>query len=149
LAPPAAAPAPAAASLGARARRLAAANFVLSIALAIAWFAWQAASGLAETDPARLRVNRVPLGAAVLLLVQIGLYVLYRRRGELDGLVRVFALLLGVVQLLQSAVVGALAHALYGEPFPTAAQMVTWYLCASNLLFALVGPPRPLTPPAG
>jgi len=138
--PPPAAPSRAASALQ-RLRALAAWNFVASIVGAIAWFAWQGVSGLMQADPARLRINRVPLGAAFLVIIQIVLLLLYRRRGELTGMVRVFALLLGTIQLLQSVVVGWIAYSVYEQPFPTAVQEVGWYLCASNLLFALVGPP--------
>ena len=125
----------------ARLRAFAAWNFVASVVVAIAWFAWQGVAGLMQADPARMRVNRVPLGAAVLVLIQLALLVMYRKRGELIPLVRLFATLLGTVQLLQSVVVAWIAYLMYEQPFPTAAQEVTWYLCISNFLFALLGPP--------
>jgi hypothetical protein len=127
----------------ARLRAFTAANFLLSIAFAIAWFGWQLVAGLGEIDPAKMRINRVPLGAAVLILIQLGLLLLYRRRGGIVGLVRVCAALLGTVQFLQSVVVAWIASALYAQDFPTSMHLVSWYLCASNLLFAAVGPPAP------
>jgi len=131
----------------ARLRELAAWNFVVSIVLAIAWFAWQGTLGLLQTDPSRMRINRVPLGAAFLVLVQVALLVMYRKRGELIPLVRVFATLLGTVQLLQSVVVAWLAALMYDQPFPTATHEVSWYLCFSNFLFALFAPPSAPAPP--
>jgi hypothetical protein len=124
-----------------RLRAFAAWNFVASIAVAIVWFGWEGVAALMQADPTRLRINRVPLGAAFLVVIQIVLLLLYRRRGEITGLVRVFAALLGTVQFLQSVVVAWIAYTVYEQPFPTALQEVSWYLCASNLLFALAGPP--------
>jgi hypothetical protein len=124
-----------------RLRRLVTLNFVLSIGVAIAWFSWQAISGLAEVDPAKLRINRIPLGAAVLVIVQIILYVLYRKQREISGLVRVFAAVLGVVQVLSSVVVAWIVGVAYDQPFPTAIHMLGWYMSASNLAFAFIGPP--------
>jgi len=124
-----------------RLRAFAAWNFLASILIAIAWFGWEGIAGLMQADPARMRINRVPLGAAFLVVIQLVLLVMYRRRGELTALVRVFAALLGTVQLLQSVVVAWIVYLMYEQPFPTAVQEVSWYLCASNLLFALAGPP--------
>ncbi len=133
-------------------RRVFTFNFTLSIVIAILWFSWQTVHGLSEVDPTKLRINRIPLGAAVLVVVQIVLYVLYRKGGELVGLVRVFAAVLGVVQVLSSVVVAWIAHVAYDQPFPTDIHVLGWYLCFSNLAFAFLGPARqtaPKMPPAG
>jgi hypothetical protein len=124
-----------------RLRRLVTFNFVLSIAVAVVWFSWQTISGLAETDPTKLRINRVPLGAAVLVVIQVVLYALYRRSREISGLVRVFAAMLGVVQFLSSVVVAWIAGVAYDQPFPTPVHILGWYLCSANLAFAFIGPP--------
>ena len=121
--------------------RIASLNFVAAIAVGIAWFAVQIAVGLAETDPTILRTNRVPLGAAVLIIVQLILLVLYLRSSELTGLVRVFAAAMGLLQLLQ-VLVGAIAAVADGFAFPTATHGVMAYLALSNLAFAALGKPR-------
>jgi hypothetical protein len=73
------------------ARRLVSINFLLAIGIALVFYGWLIASGLSETDPNLLRANRMPLGAAFLSLVEVGLLVLYLRRGDLVGLVRVLS----------------------------------------------------------
>lgn len=113
--------------------------FLASIGLGIAWFAIQAWTGLQETDPARLRINRVPLGALVIIGVEILLLVLYLKAGELVGMVRVIAGIMGVVQILQSVVVALIAHYAEDLPFPEPSHVVTWVLAAANVLYALFG----------
>lgn len=113
--------------------------FLASIGLGVAWFALQAWSGLQETDPTRLRINRVPLGAFMIIVVELILLALYLRAGELVGMVRVIAGIMGVVQLLQSLVVGLIAHYAEGLPFPEPSHVVMWFLAGANLLYALLG----------
>jgi hypothetical protein len=62
--------------------------------------------------------------------------------------VRVLAAVIGIVQILQSVVVGYLAHYAEGTPFPETNHMVTWALAACNLLYALVGERAGSTKPA-
>jgi hypothetical protein len=121
------------------ARRLVSMNFLLAISIALVFYVWLIASGLSETDPNVLRSNRVPLGAAFLSLVEIALLVLYIRRGDLVGLVRVLSAILGVIGLIQTIVIPLLNQALYGTPFPTPGHMLMWYVYASHLLFAAFG----------
>jgi hypothetical protein len=117
-------------------------NFLAAIVIGIAWFAIQAIIVLQETDPTKLRVNRTPLGAAVIIVVEMILLALYLKAGELVGIVRTFAGIMGVVQLLQGVVVALIAHLTEGVPFPTASHYVIWYLAASNVLYALLGEGR-------
>jgi hypothetical protein len=117
-------------------------NFLAAIVIGIAWFAVQAILVLQETDPTKLRINRVPLGAGVIIVVELLLLGLYLKAGELVGLVRTFAGIMGVVQLLQGVVVAWIAHVAEGTPFPTGSHMVIWYLAASNLLYAFLGEGR-------
>jgi hypothetical protein len=121
------------------ARRLASMNFLLAIGTALALYAWLIASGLSETDPNVLRSNRVPLGAAFLSIVELALLVLYLRRRDLVGLVRVLAAILGVIGLIQTVIIPLLNEALYGTVFPTPGHMLLWYVYASHLLFAAFG----------
>lgn len=114
-------------------------NFLLAIGTALVFYGWLIASGLAETDPNVLRSNRMPLGAAFLSLVEIALLVLYLRRGDLVGLVRVLSAILGVVGLIQTVVIPLLNEALYGTVFPTSGHMLMWYVYVSHLLFAALG----------
>lgn len=137
------------------ARRLVSMNFLLAIGIALVFYAWLIASGLSETDPNVLRSNRVPLGAAFLSLVELALLVLYLRRGDLVGLVRVLSAILGVIGLIQTVVIPLLNQALYGTVFPTPGHMLMWYVYASHLLFAALGmavtgarPARPLEQPS-
>ncbi|MFO0480327.1 MAG: hypothetical protein ACK52M_01730 [bacterium] len=123
------------------ARRFVSINFLLAIAVVLLFYGWLIASGLSETDPNVLRSNRVPMGAAFLSLVELALLVLYLRRGDLLGLVRVFAAILGVIGLIQTAVIPLLNQLLYGSAFPTLAHMLLWYVYGSHLLFALLGMP--------
>jgi hypothetical protein len=126
-------------------RRLVSTNFLLAIAIALSFYGWLIASGLSETDPNVLRSNRVPMGAAFLSLVELALLVLFLRRRDLTGLVRVFAAILGVIGLIQTVVIPALNQALYGSAFPTPSHALLWYVYGSHLVFALFGPPaRPL-----
>jgi hypothetical protein len=99
-------------------RRLISINFLLSAVAVLAWYGWLVVSGLSETDPNILRANRVPLGAAFLILVEVGLLALYLLRRDLCGLARVFAALLGVIGLLQSVAVPLINQALQGTAFP-------------------------------
>ncbi len=121
------------------ARRFVSINFLLAMAVVLLFYGWLIISGLSETDPNVLRSNRVPLGAAFLSLVELVLLVLYLRRRELIGLVRVFAAILGVIGLIQTVVIPFLNQLLYGSEFPTAAHMLLWYVYGSHLLFALLG----------
>ncbi len=121
------------------ARRFVSINFLLAMAAVLLFYGWLIISGLSETDPNVLRSNRVPLGAAFLSLVELVLLVLYLRRRELIGLVRVFAAILGVIGLIQTVVIPFLNQLLYGSEFPTAAHMLLWYVYGSHLLFALLG----------
>jgi len=114
-------------------------NFLLAIGIALAFYGWLIASGLSETDPNVLRSNRVPLGAAFLSLVELALLVLYLRRSDLVGLVRVLAAILGVIGLIQTVVIPLLNQALYGSPFPNPGHMLMWYVYLSHLLFAMLG----------
>ncbi|MCE2949043.1 MAG: hypothetical protein ACK515_23035 [bacterium] len=120
-------------------RRLASMNFLLAIGIALVFYGWLIASGLAETDPNVLRANRVPFGAAFLSLVELALLVLYLRRPDLVGLVRVLAAILGVIGLIQTVIIPLLNQLLYGSVFPTPGHMLMWYVYASHLLFALAG----------
>lgn len=120
-------------------RRFVSINFLLAIAVALLFYGWLIGSGLSETDPNVLRSNRVPMGAAFLSLVEVALLVLYLRRRELIGLVRVFAAILGVIGLIQTVVIPVLNQVMYGSPFPTPAHMLLWYVYGSHLLFALLG----------
>lgn len=120
-------------------RRAISVNFLLAAGAVLAWYAWLVVSGLSETDPNVLRANRVPLGAAFLLLVEVGLLALYGLRADLCGLARVFAALLGVIGLIQSVAVPLIDQALQGSAFPTAAHGFLWYVYGSHLLFALAG----------
>jgi len=120
-------------------RRWISINFLLAIGVALGFYGWLVVSGLAETDPNLLRANRMPLGAAFLALVEIGLLVLYLRRRDLTGLVRVLAVLLGVIGLIQTTVIPLLNQEIYGTPFPTATHMLLWYVYGSHLLFAAGG----------
>ncbi|MFN7753168.1 MAG: hypothetical protein ACK5TE_12960 [Pseudomonadota bacterium] len=122
-------------------RRLISINFLLSAVAVLAWYGWLVVSGLSETDPNILRANRVPLGAAFLILVEVGLLALYLLRRDLCGLARVFAALLGVIGLLQSVAVPLINQALQGTAFPTAGHVFLWYVYGSHLLFALAGVP--------
>jgi len=122
-------------------RRAISLNFLLAAGAVIAWYGWLVLSGLAEEDPNVLRANRVPLGAAFLSLVEIGLVALYLTRADLCGLARVFAALLGVIGLIQSVVVPLLDQALHGSAFPAPAHAFLWYVYGSHLLFALAGLP--------
>jgi hypothetical protein len=128
------------------ARRIVSINFLLAIAVALLFYGWLIASGLSETDPNVLRTNRVPIGAAFLSLVELVLLVLYLRRGELVGIVRVFAAILGVIGLIQTVLIPLLNQLLYGSEFPTAAHMLLWYVYGSHLLFALLGIPMTRQP---
>jgi hypothetical protein len=128
------------------ARRFVSINFLLAMAVVLLFYGWLIISGLSETDPNVLRSNRVPLGAAFLSLVELVLLVLYLRRGELIGLVRVFAAILGVIGLIQTVVIPFLNQLLYGSEFPTAAHMLLWYVYGSHLLFALLGIPMTRRP---
>jgi len=120
-------------------RRLISINFLLAIAIALGFYAWLVASGLAETDPNVLRANRVPLGAAFLAIVELALVVLYLRRQELVGLVRVLAAILGVIGLLQTVAIPLLNQLLYGSAFPAPGHVLMWYVYGSHLLFAAFG----------
>lgn len=120
-------------------RRVISFNFILAIVVALAFYAWLIGSGLAETDPNVLRANRVPLGAAFLSLVEIALLVLYLRRRDLTGLVRVLAAILGAIGLIQTIVIPLLDQLLYGTRFPTSSHMLMWYVYGSHLLFAMLG----------
>jgi hypothetical protein len=90
----------------------------------------------------------VPLGAAFLALVELALLVLYLRRRDLVGLVRVFAALLGVIGLLQTVAIPWLNQVLYGTDFPTSTHMLLWYVYGSHLLFAALGGAQPRALPA-
>ena len=124
-----------------RGRSIVSYNFLAAIAVGVAWFGWQAYSGLSETDPTKLRINHAPLGAVVIIVVELILLALYLRAGELVGLVRVFAGLMGVVQFLQ-VLVGGIAGVAEGLAFPTANHWVMGYLAATNVLYALLGERR-------
>jgi hypothetical protein len=121
-----------------RGRSIVSYNFLAAIVIGVLWFGWQAYSGLSETDPTKLRVNRVPLGAFVIIVIEGLLLVLYLRAGELVGLVRVFAGLMGIVQMLQ-LLAGGIGGLVEGIPFPTANHWVMGYLALSNLAYALIG----------
>lgn len=121
------------------ARRLVSINFLLAIGIALVFYGWLIASGLSETDPNLLRANRMPLGAAFLSLVEVGLLVLYLRRGDLVGLVRVLSAILGVIGLIQTVLIPLLNQLLYGSVFPTPGHMLMWYVYGSHLLFAALG----------
>lgn len=123
-------------------RSFASYNFLAAIAIGIAWFGWQMVVGFAETDPTKLRVNRAPLGASMIIVVELLLLVLYTRGGELVGLTRVFAAVMGVVQVLQ-VLVGAIAGGIEGQAFPTINHWMMGYLAVSNLLYAAIGEGRP------
>jgi hypothetical protein len=122
-----------------RARQLISINFLLAIAVALAFYGWLVATGLAETDPNILRANRMPLGAAFLALVEIALLVLYLRRHDLTGLARVLAVLLGVIGLIQTTVIPLLDQQLYGAACPTPTHMLLWYVYGSHVLFGAGG----------
>lgn len=122
-------------------RRVATLNFVFAMAIAAALFIWLIADGLRDTTPTGQQVSRSPLGASVLLLLEVLLAFLFLRRGELAGLVRVFAAVLGFVGLLQSALVPLIVHELYGYPFMTWQSMLMWYVYSSHLAYALIGSP--------
>ena len=128
-------------------RRLISINFLLAIALALGFYAWLVASGLAETDPNVLRANRVPLGAAFLAVVELGLLVLYLRWRELVGLARVLAAILGVIGLMQTVLIPLLNQALYGSVFPAPNHMLMWYVYGSHLAFSAFGVAMGRTPP--
>lgn len=113
--------------------------FLASIVLGMLWFGAQAIIALQEVDPTKLRINRAPLGAAMIIVVDLILLALYFKAGELVGLVRVLAAVIAVVQILQSVVVGLLANYAEGVPFPELNHVVTWFLAAGNLLYAFVG----------
>jgi hypothetical protein len=117
-------------------------NFLIAIAVGILWFGAQALIGLQELDPVKLRMNRAPFGAAIIIIVEVLLLYLYTRAGELIGLVRTFAGILGIMQLLQGVVIGLIMNLAEGEPFPRPDHYVMWYLAASNLLYALFGEGR-------
>lgn len=117
------------------------ANFVLAIVFGIVWFGAQVWIGLSEADPTKLRMNRIPLGASVIVVIEVLLAFLYWRGGELIGIVRLFAGLMGLVQMLQ-VLVGAIAGMAEGLPFPTANHWAMGYLALSNGLFALFGRAR-------
>ena len=123
-------------------RRFNAVNFPSAVLLTVLWLGWRAITALHSADPTRLRIQQVPLGAAFLALVYLGVLALYARGGELMPLVRVFAGILGVVQLLQSVVVALIAHLAYGESFGTGSQVFSWYVCATLLAFAALGSDR-------
>jgi hypothetical protein len=121
------------------ARRLVSINFLLAIGLALVFYGWLIAVGLSETDPNLLRANRVPLGAAFLSLVEVALLVLYLRRADLIGLVRVLSAILGVIGLIQTVIIPLLNQLLYGSVFPSPGHMLMWYVYAAHLLFAAFG----------
>ena len=116
--------------------------FLAAIVFGIAWFAAQAVIALQETDPTKLRLNRAPFGAFMIIAVELLLLVLYLKAGELVGLVRVFAAIMGIVQLLQGLVAAWIGHVAEGLPFPTASHVVLWGLAAANLVYALAGEGR-------
>jgi len=122
-------------------RRAISLNFLLAAVAVLAWYGWLVVTGLAEEDPNVLRANRVPLGAAFLSLVELGLLALYLLRRDLCGLARVFAALLGVIGLIQAVVIPLIGEALHGTAFPTASHVFLWYVYGSHLLFALAGLP--------
>jgi predicted membrane-bound spermidine synthase len=114
-------------------------NFVVAILVVIAWYVFQIVLGAQETDPSVARANRSAVGAVVLLLFEIALLVLYLRRGQLAGLLRVIAAIVAVIGLLQSIVVPLVVREMYGTTFPTAGHMLQWYAYGSHLLYALLG----------
>jgi hypothetical protein len=116
-------------------------NFLVSIAVGIAWFGYQAWVGFSEPDPTKLRITRIPLGASMIIVIELLLLVLYIRGGELIGMVRLFAALMGLVQGLQ-IVVGAIAGVAEGMPFPTPNHWAMGYLALSNVVYALFGEGR-------
>ena len=126
-------------------RRWSARNFVLAMTAAIVVFAWIIVVGLQDTTPTGQQISRSPLGASVLLFFEGLLAFLFWRRGELRGLVRVFAAVLGIVGLLQSALVPVIVHELYGYPLFSWQAAVMWYAYVSHLLFAAIGGPRERT----
>ena len=117
-------------------------NFFIAMLLAIAWYGYQIVLGLQETDPSVARADRSAIGAVVLAFFELLLVVLYLRRGELVGLVRVIAGIVGLIGLLQSIVVPLIVRELYGDSFPTAGHVLLWYAYGSHLLYALVGDGR-------
>ena len=121
-------------------------NFIVAILVAVAWYGYQIVLGAQETDPSVARANRGAVGAVVLALIEIALFVLYLRRGasdDLGGLVRVIAAIVGIIGLLQSIVVPLLVREMYGGEFPTVGHVMLWYAYGSHLLYALLGePPR-------
>ena len=117
-------------------------NFLAAIGVGILWFAAHAFIALQETDPIKLRMNHSPFGAVVIIAVELVLLTLYMRAGELVGLVRTFAGIMGIMQILQGVVIGWIAFVAEGVPFPRPDHMVMWYLAASNLLYALFGEGR-------
>jgi hypothetical protein len=125
-----------------RPRSLVSWNFLIAIAVGILWFGAQALIGLQELDPVKLRMNRAPFGAVIIIIVEVLLLYLYMRAGELIGLVRTFAGILGIMQLLQGVVIGLIMHLTEDTPFPRPDHYVMWYLAASNLLYALFGEGR-------
>jgi hypothetical protein len=114
-------------------------NFFVAILVGLASFVYVVVAGLNEPDPSIARANRAGIGAAALTLVEIALLVLYLRRGELVGLVRTFAGIIGLIGLLQNTVVPLVLRELYEQPFPSAAHVVAWYVYGSHVLFALLG----------
>lgn len=117
-------------------------NFIIAVLAVIAWYGYQILLGAQETDPAVARANRAPIGAIVLGLIEIGLALLYLRRGEWVGLVRVLAAIVGVIGLLQSIVVPLVVREMYGTEFPRAGDVLLWYAYASHLIYALIGDGR-------
>jgi hypothetical protein len=115
--------------------------FLASVLFGIVWFGAQAWIGLSEADPTKLRINRIPLGASMIVIIEGLLAVLWFRGGELTGLVRLFAGLMGIVQGLQ-VLVGAIASLTDGLPFPTANHWAMGGLVICNFLYALFGEAR-------
>lgn len=121
--------------------------FLASILFGIVWFGAQAVIGLSEADPTKLRINRIPLGASMIVIIEALLAFLWFRGGELTGLVRLFAGLMGLVQGLQ-VLVGGIASLTEGLPFPTANHWAMGGLVICNFLYALFGDGRRAAPDA-